>query len=525
MRKLVTPFRVGLFVLAATAAFIGFYSFVHKGGLSRENSLEVYAVFHDAAGLENKTLVQIAGIPVGEVTGISLWQQEYARLTILIKKSVHVHTDAALTKRSASILGEYVLDLYPGSEAAPPMPEDGEIIHVYDEQGLQKIFESLGKVTDDVQAVTKSMRELITGNAGSIQNIVGNVADLTKSLNAVVATNGEALRDTLANFERLSAQLASLTSGERGNVAEIVDNIRLASGSAKDALATLNGILGSNKGQLAENFKGLKSTLEDLDQSIRNVQKITADIEQGHGTIGKLVTDDAMAEKIDKAVGGATDFVSRLTGMQTEVSLEDDYMFGEATSKGYLNLKLITKPDKYYLLQLVDDSRGTPSFSYVQNNPPGPLQAASQEVTTTSRSFKFSAEFAKTFFSESPLPTTVRLGMVESTAGGGVDLNMFQNHFGLTADLFDFDDYIQPYPRVRTYATLRLFDHLEVRGGFDDLLNCTNFSGPTWNCAVRNQVDPLSRGYTLGGREAFLGAGFYFTDDDLKAVLSVAPKP
>jgi phospholipid/cholesterol/gamma-HCH transport system substrate-binding protein len=516
MKSVITPFRVGLFVLASVFAFIGFYSFVHKGGLSRSDSLEVFAIFHDAAGLEKKTMVEIAGIPVGEVTGISLYEGQYARLTILIKKTVHVHTDAALTKHSASILGEYVLDLYPGSETAPLMPEDGNIEHVIDEQGIQKVFESLGKVADDIQAVTKNMRELIAGNTGSIEGIVLNISELTKSLNNVVSSNGESLRATLENFQRLSGQLNAITGSEKGNVGDIIENVRAASASAREALDTFNSILGSNKGELAQNFKGIQQTLQDLDKSIQNVEAITKGIEAGNGTLGRLVNDEALANKVDKAVGGATDFISRLTGMKTEVSFQDDYMFGEATSKGYLNLKLITKPDKYYLFQVVDDPRGTESVTFVQNNPPSPLQVGSQEVTTTSRSFKYSAEFAKIFFDESPLPTTVRLGIVESTAGGGVDVNFWNNHIGVTADLFDFDDYIQPYPRVRTYATLRFLDHIEIRGGGDDLLN---------EPASRNLVAPLSRGYSLGGREAFLGGGFYFTDDDLKAVLSVVPKP
>ena len=42
MKKLITPFRVGIFVLASVFAFIGFYSFVHKGGLSRSDALEVF---------------------------------------------------------------------------------------------------------------------------------------------------------------------------------------------------------------------------------------------------------------------------------------------------------------------------------------------------------------------------------------------------------------------------------------------------------------------------------------------------
>jgi phospholipid/cholesterol/gamma-HCH transport system substrate-binding protein len=516
MKKIVTPFRVGLFVLVMVFTFFGFYSFVHKGGLSRSDALEVSAVFHDAAGLEKKTLVQIAGIPVGEVTDVSLYQGQYARLVILIKKSIRVHTDAALTKHSASILGEFVLDLYPGSEGAPLMPEDGEIANVIDEQGIQKVFETLGKVAEDVQSVTKSMRELITGNTGSVETIVSNISELTKSLDNVVSNNGASLKATLDNFERLSAQLNSFTGSEKSSVGDLIENLRGASASARQALDTVNGILGSNKGQLSENFKGIQQTLQDLDKSIQSVENITKGIENGNGTVGRLLNDEALANKVDKAVGGATDFVSRLTGMQTEVSLQDDYLFGEAASKGYVNLKLITKPDKYYLLQLVDDPRGTQQISFVQNNPPSSLQVGSQEVTTTSRSFKYSAEFAKIFFDESPVPTTVRLGLIESTVGGGLDVNFWHNHIGLTADLFDFDDDFQPYPRVRTYATLRFLDHLEIRGGADDLLNAN---------ATRNTAAPLSRGYTLGGRDAFLGGGFYFTDEDLKAVLSVAPKP
>ena len=371
-------------------------------------------------------------------------------------------------------------------------------------------------MADDVQAVTKNLRELIAGNTGSVESIVGNISELTKSLNNVVSDNGASLRQTLANFERLSAQLNSIAGSEKGNVGDIIDNLRAASSSARQALDTFNGILGSNKGQLSENFKGIQQTLADLDKSIQNVEGITKGIQNGNGTIGRLVNDEALANKVDKAVGGATDFISRLTGMKTEVSLEDDYLFGEAASKGYVNLKLIPKADKYYLLQLIDDPRATQSISFVQNNPPSSLQAGSQEITTSSRSFKYSAEFAKIFFDESPVPTTVRLGLIESTVGGGIDVNFWNNHIGLTADLFDFDDYIQPYPRVRTYATLRFLDHLEIRGGGDNLLNAA---------ATRNLAAPLSRGYTLGGRDAFLGGGFYFTDDDLKAVLSVAPKP
>ena len=512
MKKLFTPFKVGLFVLAAVGAFVGFYSFVHKGGLSKAESVDVFAIFHDASGLEKKTRILIAGIGVGEVREISLYQGQYAKIVLRIKKAVHLHVDAAITKRSASILGEYVLDLYPGSESAPDMPDGGQIVHVFDEQGIQQVFQALGKITDDIQAVTKTLKNVMAGDNGSIQGIVANLSQVTSSLDRTVSANGQRIDDTLKNFERLSAQLASLTSTQSGSVREIVENIRVASDEAKQALATLDSILGANKGALASNFEGLKKTLGHLDESLKNIEDITKKVESGDGTLGRLISDPAMADKLDRTIGGASEFVDKLVNIQTEVSLQTDYLFGEAAAKGYLNLKLSPRPDKYYLFQVVDDSRGTPQYAFQQINPPvAGYQAAAQSITTTSRSLKFSAEYAKSY-----APATFRLGIIESTAGGGVDLNFWERHVQATADLFDFADYFQPFPRLRTYLTFRFLDHLEIRAGGDDILN---------PAATRNVVDPLARGYTLGGRELFLGGGLYFNDEDLKAILAAAPIP
>src|SRR6476659_8111934 len=116
--KFVTPFRVGLLVLASAICLFIFLTFVKKGGMSEEESIGVYAYFKDASGLGKKSRIQIAGIPVGEVGDITL-EGTRARVTIRVRKEVGLREDASLTKRSESLLGDYLLDLYPGSETAP----------------------------------------------------------------------------------------------------------------------------------------------------------------------------------------------------------------------------------------------------------------------------------------------------------------------------------------------------------------------------------------------------------------------
>ena len=50
MKKLVTPFRVGLLVIIAGVFFSAFFVFTRKGGLSDKESINVWASFRDASG-------------------------------------------------------------------------------------------------------------------------------------------------------------------------------------------------------------------------------------------------------------------------------------------------------------------------------------------------------------------------------------------------------------------------------------------------------------------------------------------
>jgi phospholipid/cholesterol/gamma-HCH transport system substrate-binding protein len=509
MKKFVTPLKVGLFVLAGAAAFWAVYNFVHKGGLSRRESVTVIAIFHDASGLERKTGVQIAGIVVGEITDIGLYKGQLARVVLRIKRTVHLHTDAAITKRSSSILGDSVLDLYPGSDDAPPMEEGGEI-RVNEEGGIQKALESMSKIAADIQAVTGSLRDMVVGQSGSFQEIVQNLVKVSGAIEQSISANSGKFDETIENVHSFTAALAGASQG--GSFKEIVENIRVASADAKKALGTVDNILGANQGDLTSNVAGVKQAIDKLNASLDDMQKILSKIEKGEGAIGKLVSDEQTGTQVSETVSSASDYVDHLTRLQTEVGLSSDYLFGENAARATLELKLIPRPGKFYLFQIVSDSRGTSEYSFVQTNPAVPgYTVPAQAIITTKREYKFSAEFARVFD-----PATFRIGIIESTAGGGVDLDIWRKNLTFTAEVFDFADTVQPYPRLRSYLAMNFLNHFMVRAGMDDMLNA-------W--ATRNLVDPQARGYTLGGREFFLGAGIYFNDGDVKALVGSSPSP
>ena len=65
MKTFVTPFRVGLLVVAAIGFLLAFLVFVRRGTMGAE-TITVYAMFRDASGLGTRSRVQVAGIPVSK---------------------------------------------------------------------------------------------------------------------------------------------------------------------------------------------------------------------------------------------------------------------------------------------------------------------------------------------------------------------------------------------------------------------------------------------------------------------------
>ncbi len=507
MKKLVTPFRVGLLVLVAGGFLFGFILFTRKGGLSKDESIQVYAYFRDASGLGAKSRIQIAGIPVGEVEDVKL-EGTRARVTVRVRRDVALHQDAALIKRSESLLGDYLLDLNPGSEVSPPMEEGGEIRKVVDVQGMEAVFASLSQITSDIQQVTAALRDVLGGDkgAGSLERIIASLVRVSESVDLTVRSSAERLDAILRNFEGVSADVRGITADNEESVGHIVHNIEVITRDTRQVLSTVQKIVGSSgEGDLKDSVASLKQTMTRLDRTLANLEDITSRVNRGEGAVGALVADKRLGQKLSESVEDLSDFSSKLTGLQTEVGLQATYMVAQGASKNSLSVRLAPKPDKYYLLELVDDPRGTTETQYVQSNPPSSGDPVLQTQKITKEGFKFSAQFAKRYYF-----TTLRFGIIESTGGVGADFHFFKDHLTLKLDAFNFSVDELRYPRLRASLRAQAFDRLFLTAGMDDVLN--------------NPVRDNNR-RMLAGRDFFFGGGIYFTDDDLKAILPAVPKP
>jgi len=117
MRKSTTrDFMVGLFVLIGLGA-IGYLS-LRIGGLESpgRGGITLFAKFDEVADLKARAPVQLAGVTVGQVTGIKLDSDYRARVDIIVDPHVELPIDSSASVVTAGLLGDRYIALQPGAE-------------------------------------------------------------------------------------------------------------------------------------------------------------------------------------------------------------------------------------------------------------------------------------------------------------------------------------------------------------------------------------------------------------------------
>jgi phospholipid/cholesterol/gamma-HCH transport system substrate-binding protein len=563
---------VGALVAVTGITFLVAFTFFRKGGYSERDVYVSYAYFRDATGLTWKSRVQIAGIQVGEVSAIRL-EGDRARLELRIKKEIQLHADACLTKSFPSaLLPDALLEATSGSPGAPllaTIPEDQrELKCIREATSVQQLLDSLSPIAADVQVVTGDLAKTVGGSQGSLRTVIENVAGITRQLDSIVSENGRNLSDIISNARSFSADLKSMSTREKERVHEIAVNVEAITRQLREVLGSLKVILDGDAGggrplgavpdlgvhavpavvrasadgvQVAAlapqqqptpaepgpvggaplapgqppgsaiESRGLRQSVDRLNNTLGRLDEIVGKVGEGKSAAGRLLTDERMGRQLGNAVEGISDYVDRLTKMQVEVQLRSEWLLNQSGAKAYFGGRIVPRPDKYYLFDIVSDPRGVDTVVtrtvYVRGQEPTAVTTTTHEERLT-----FSLQFAKRYG-----PLALRVGVIESSGGLGADVFMLRDRLLLSTSIYQFNRPRQtiegatqspPYPRAKVYLNYAFVQHLYLTVGVDDFLN--KWSTGAYPGGPRFAV----------GTDVFFGAGLFFTDDDHKALIA-----
>lgn len=106
---------VGFFVLIGILS-IGYLT-IHLGQMEwfGDNYYRLHAQFYSVSGLKSGTHVEMAGVQIGSVEGITLdLEKQVARVTLKIQKNVELTDDVIASVKTSGLIGDKYIKLSPG---------------------------------------------------------------------------------------------------------------------------------------------------------------------------------------------------------------------------------------------------------------------------------------------------------------------------------------------------------------------------------------------------------------------------
>jgi phospholipid/cholesterol/gamma-HCH transport system substrate-binding protein len=495
-----TEVKVGLFVMVGIAILA--YMTIRLGDFKfgEPKGYEIWAVFDHATGLKKGAPVEMAGIQIGKVERISLFENR-ARVSMRVAATVALPADSAAYIRTRGVLGDKYISMEAGSSGAPKLENGQELVKARVPTDLDEVMSKIGSIAADVKDLTSSLKVSL-GSPESQQNIsesLANIKQITAALKDVVGDNQARLNNVIVNLENFSKDMSQFSGQNKEALSETIQNFRMISGQLDRTITALTSVsekIDQGKGTIGA-LVNERDTIDNLNKTLASLKDISKKINEGQGSLGKLVNDDTTVTKIDEALTGINDYLARGDAWRTYIDYRGDYLTRDSALRSTFNVRLQPKADKFYILGITTDpiGRRTEKETTVTHHQGGATwEERTKTVTIDKDALKFNAQIGKRFYDVS-----LRAGIFESTGGVGFDYHMLNDNLTFTFEAYDFRQ--DENPRLKLNVDYHFWKYFYLTAGW---------------------FDPLSE---YDHDQLMVGAGVRFYDDDLKWLLTSAPTP
>jgi len=265
--------QVGTLVLAAIVTVSVGLLFI-KEFKFRTNTYPVHVFFEEASGIGVGAPVLVRGVAGGKVQDVRL-QRDGVDLVLGIEEGVDLSADAEFIIQPDLMNPTYVV-VNQGISAEKLRAGDRVrgVAHVE----MAAMIENSAGLLLRVDRLTRRMDEFLAG--GKLDTLLADLGGGARELRLLAAESRETLPGVLARLDALSAELT-----------ETVRELRPKMGEGLDRLVGLSAELEQLSAELREASGGLKL--------------MSRQIEQGEGTLGRLVAEDDLYRRLESTLNEA----------------------------------------------------------------------------------------------------------------------------------------------------------------------------------------------------------------------------
>lgn len=449
----------------------------------------------DATGLKSKSAVRSLGLEIGYLRSVAL-AETHVELGICITENVEVLPLTKAYLRSEGFLGDKFVELKPvrylggvpigtppGGGSVPATPNSPTPENPARADTVLQVIEAFANFVmpsafaEEAPAVPPASEKGKKKPAEQRQIPVGD--------------RGEDVQAMMKRVDALVNEMTTLT----GNLKEAIDpqDLRSTMRQLNRTLENASRTLGpqGNLNQTAQR------TLAKLEDAIEQMRDMMTRVNQGEGSVGRLLNDETYADEIRDLIRNTNKLVSKVNGMRFVVDIGGEKINGYANQgRGSFKLAVWPTRDRYYLLGVAFDPRGARTETTTETCPTGSTSCASVTVSQVEPTGPlFTAMLGKVFLRRLDLSVGALYG------DGTVSANLL----------------LGPRDNVEMF---QLRGDVYARGGAGSVDGRINATAKVFMGAyVRAGLESMRK---VNGLTAFsFGAGVSFDDEDIKILFAL----
>lgn len=338
--------KIGLLAIATLVIiFIGYRFLKGAGVFNSQNTFNI--VYEEVDGLGTGDLVAINGFKVGTVTNVVLNPENVRSLIV----SIGVDEELPIPKGASALIqsdgllgGKFISLVFDKACSGADCAESGDYLTAAEQTVLAGLignpdellpyFEILktnvGPVIDSISSRTDT-----NGVGRTLRNFETtsqNLAALTQKIDLLLSRSSNDLTRTLNSVAGITANLER-NNAKIGRILSSVD-------STTRNLSTVD--LGKTLQEVELALTDLRKTLDSSSGAIDNLNSVTRKIDNGDGTLGKLINDGEVYDRVDRTMANL------------DLLLQDFRL----NPKRYVNVSVFGKKQKEY--DLPDEDPAVP---------------------------------------------------------------------------------------------------------------------------------------------------------------------
>lgn len=268
---------------ALVAGFFG-YRLMGDMPLFRQSKI-IYTHFEQADGLTPGGYVFISGVKVGSVKSMELLKGDSVEVSMSFDLDTEIPRDSEAHLQSSGLLDEKAVVIQRG-DSEQYLEHRDRIKGVYD-GGMMETLKNQGQqLSEDVSESFEKLNSLLA------------------ELNSMIDEEAQGKIDTtLTNLQTTTDEVATLFRNRRSDLEESIAH-------ANGFLANMDTISARNKSRIDSVMAGLDRSLNELEvlsseltQTNRELRKMLIKINNGEGSLGKLVNDPALYNNLESLSG------------------------------------------------------------------------------------------------------------------------------------------------------------------------------------------------------------------------------